>query len=129
MPPPNAAPAVTFELLQAWASELGMDWAVVLKKADITGRATPWRMKKGTAGLESAKKIEKILAAEEEKRSSSTKTSAVLATLREWDEAGAQLGLLNPTVLEDLLARVKVVVDGERAKQGISHPLPEGDDD
>lgn len=127
-PPPNAAPAVLFELYEAWAAELGRPWKDVIAEAEVS-RQTMWRARRGTAGLESAQKIAAVLEAAERKRATPSRTREVLALLREWDDLGARIGLADPSQLEEWIERIREVAKSAQAMYRIRNPLPDRDDD
>ncbi len=112
--PPTAAPRSVFDLLKLWAFHLEIPWETVLDKANIKNRATPWRMDQGTAGLETAKKIEKYLAQAEAARALGTGSPArrVIDQLPEWNAIGARLGYLDAATFERMLERLRVILDG-----------------
>ncbi len=125
-PPPTSFPTSVFDLLRAWSEQVGGDWK---KLTGGEARQTRHRITKGTAGGETARKVEDALEALERKQGTSTDLGRSYAALREWLDLGAQIGLANPTKFTELLEQVRTIAAGEVAMYRIRHPLPKRDDE
>lgn len=127
---PNAADPVMLKLAQRRAADLGVAWEDVIERAGIS-RTTDWRLTKGDASSASMKKIERALAEIEDEKGVAVIDSRA-ARLREWNEIGAELLLLddaNPfATFNAMIERVRKVVDAKKAEadamSALSHPLP-----
>ncbi len=127
---PNAADPVVVKLAQRRAADLGVQWEDVLERAELS-RTTGWRLTTGEASAASIKKIERALEAFEQEKGVAVIDSRG-ARLREWNELGAELLLLddaNPfTTFNEMIGRVRKVVEAKKAEadamSALSHPLP-----
>jgi hypothetical protein len=107
-----------YDVMLAWASQLGVDWAKVISKAGVSDsnlRAYRKRMKEGDAP-EVREALYDVLAQIEQQRKAPTEIGSVMCGLREWAELGERLAKADPTdFLERLAAARRLVALAEES--------------
>jgi len=116
-----------WDRFESWANELGVGFAIVLKKAGVAdpddeGRASRARMRKGGAPRV-RQNLFAILSELEKKRATRTSTGAVMIGVEEWAQLGRELAALEPTKFMQLLHGARQHVEVARMSSKLETPF------